>query len=74
MGFVISYQNKKETVKTNDFNEAIKIAVSVSNNIPNISASVVQVNEENETAEVNVYVNNNFDNCENIYLQREIQI
>ena len=74
MGFVISYQNKKETVKTNDFNEAIKIAVSVSNNIPNVSASVVQINEDTESAEVNVYVNNNFDNCENIYLQREIQI
>lgn len=68
--YEIIFNNEIHQLETVSFNEAVDIAIGVSNNILDYTAKVVQVDEENQTAEVNVYLNDSFTNSQTISVRK----
>lgn len=67
--YKISHNNITREINNVTFQEAIDIAIGISNNISNCVAKVIQVNEDSETAEVNVYINDSFNTCETVLVK-----
>jgi hypothetical protein len=67
--FKLIYNNKTENISVVSLNDAIDIAIGVSNNIKENKATVISMNEEQETAEVNIYLDDKFERKEVIQLK-----